>query len=65
MYEQLEWTLYLKNYYCYLRLGKRNKALYRMYYRKIVKEKLKLVEEGVCQGCVVSYCESGQMWFNY
>jgi hypothetical protein len=51
-----DWTTYLKNYYVGLRVGKRNKALRRMYYRKIEKEKLRLVEQGICQGCVISYC---------
>lgn len=74
-----EWTINLKNYYCCLRVGKRNKALRRMYYRRIEKEKLKLVEEGICQGCVIVYhrylsnlrhlnkcphCTAGQLWLN-
>lgn len=70
----------LTNYYCCLRVGKRNKALRRMYYRKIEKEKLKLAELNECQECLRIYCRylatlknlaecslcaSGQMQINF
>lgn len=48
----------LKNWYCCLRIDKRNKTRRRFYYRRIEKEKLRLAELGSCQACVKKYCPS-------
>jgi hypothetical protein len=56
MFEFPEWSNNLSNYYVGLRVGKRNKALRRMYYRKIEKEKLRLAELNICQDCILKNC---------
>lgn len=42
-----EWASDLKHYYWIVRVEKRNEAKRRKYYRKIRKEKLRLVEAGI------------------
>lgn len=51
-----EHTQILRNWYCCLRVSKRNEALRRFYYRKIEKEKLRIAELGSCQRCIKRYC---------
>lgn len=48
----------LRNWYCCLRIEKRNKTKRRFYYRKITKEKLRLAEQGHCQTCIIEYARN-------
>lgn len=50
------WSSVLCNIYCRLRAEKRNKAVRRSSYRLIEKERLRLAEMGVCQGCIKVTC---------
>lgn len=55
----------LRNYYCALRIYKRNQSRRRFYYRRISKECLRLVEAGACAECVRVYCRylaAGKIW---
>lgn len=56
MYELPKWSKRLTNYYCALRVSKRNKALRRAYYRKIAVEKLVLAEAGINQEKIKAVC---------
>ncbi len=51
-----EWSKRLRSIYVRLRLGKRNKALRRKYYREIQKEKLRLAEQGINQEKIRQVC---------
>lgn len=51
-----EWANNLKNYYWYIRVEGRDKAKRRRYYRRIYKEKLRLVESGVPEIIVEAAC---------
>lgn len=48
----------LRNWYCCLRIEKRNKTKTRFYYRKISKEKIRLAELGYCQTCIIAYARN-------
>lgn len=50
------WASRLTSMYVYLRIGRRNKALRRQYYREIQAEKLRLAEEGVNQEKIRQAC---------
>lgn len=56
MSELPDWSGRLTNYYCVIRVEKRNKAIRRRYYRKVEKEKLRLAEAGCCQECIRLVC---------
>lgn len=56
MSELPDWSGRLTNYYCVIRVEKRNKAIRRRYYRKVEKEKLRLAELGICQECIRITC---------
>lgn len=46
----------LKLLYALKRSVRRSKSKYRFYHRQVEKERLRLVEEGACQQCVINYC---------
>lgn len=56
MSELPDWSGRLTNYYCVIRVERRNKAIRRKYYRKVEKEKLRLAEAGHCQECIILVC---------
>lgn len=56
MHELPKWAKTLTNYYCALRVGKRNKSLTRGYYRKLAVEKLRLAEMGINQVKINAVC---------
>lgn len=56
MSELPDWAGRLTNYYCIIRVERRNEALRRKYYRRVEKEKLRLAELGICQECIRLVC---------
>ena len=51
-----EWANNLRNYYWFIRVEGRDKAKRRKYYRRIEKEKLRLVELGYDPVIVIALC---------